>query len=170
MQSALDEQHGGQHYKNMAIQPIEFITRNGLGFIEGCVIKRMCRHKNKDKDADLVKAIHEIQVLNELIYGGNEKSDRFMFYDFYKLFMAELERSEEKYGDWHDRPLDECMAAVVDELSEVDDAHCINDVNGEHGMMAESVQLAVVSYKLWRKLAYEHKTIKSDNEDGGKPE
>lgn len=63
--SALDIQVNGTHYKNMAIQPAEFITMNGIGFLEGCVIKRMCRWKNKDGVADLKKAIHEIQLLME---------------------------------------------------------------------------------------------------------
>ena len=64
--SALDVQVGGGHYKDMPIQPIEFITRNKIGFIEGCVIKRMCRWRNKAGIEDLRKAIHEIQVLIEL--------------------------------------------------------------------------------------------------------
>lgn len=63
--SALDVQVNGTHYKNMAIQPAEFITMNGIGFLEGCVIKRMCRWQNKDGVADLKKAIHEIQLLME---------------------------------------------------------------------------------------------------------
>jgi len=67
--SALDVQIGGDHYKNMEIQPIEFITRNKLGFIEGCVIKRICRHAAKNGVEDLRKAKHEIDVLIELRYG-----------------------------------------------------------------------------------------------------
>lgn len=63
--SALDVQINGTHYKNMAIQPAEFITMNNIGFLEGCVIKRMCRWQNKDGVADLKKAIHEIQLLME---------------------------------------------------------------------------------------------------------
>lgn len=65
MPSALDVQINGTHYKNMAIQPAEFITMNNIGFLEGCVIKRMCRWQNKDGVADLKKAIHEIQLLME---------------------------------------------------------------------------------------------------------
>lgn len=33
------EQVGGSHYKDMAIQPAEFIHKNKIGYIEGCVIK-----------------------------------------------------------------------------------------------------------------------------------
>ena len=67
--SPLDHQEGGSHYKNMAIQPIEFSTRNRLGFIEGSVIKRMCRHRLKGKAQDIRKAIHELETLLELEYG-----------------------------------------------------------------------------------------------------
>lgn len=67
--SPMNSQVGGTHYKNLAIQPVEFITANGLAFLEGCVIKRMCRHSSKNGIEDLRKAIHEIQLLAELTYG-----------------------------------------------------------------------------------------------------
>ena len=63
---ALDVQIGGNHYKHMAIQPVEFIHRNGLGFIVGCAIKRLCRYQTKDPAKaieDLQKAKHEIDLL-----------------------------------------------------------------------------------------------------------
>lgn len=63
--SALEIQVAGNHYKNMVIQPAEFITKNKIGFLEGCVIKRMCRWQSKDGMQDLHKAIHEIQLLIE---------------------------------------------------------------------------------------------------------
>ena len=56
--SAMTEQVGGDHYKGMAIQPVEFIHRNGLGFIEGCAIKYVVRHREKGGAADVRKAIH----------------------------------------------------------------------------------------------------------------
>ncbi|NLH94338.1 MAG: DUF3310 domain-containing protein [Candidatus Cloacimonetes bacterium] len=67
--SALDTQVAGNHYRNFAIQPVEFIEKNGIPFLEGSVIKRMCRHGNKAKAEDLRKAIHEITLLLELRYG-----------------------------------------------------------------------------------------------------
>ena len=67
--TALDVQICGDHYKNLTIQPVEFITANGLAFLEGCVIKRMCRHSSKNGIDDLRKAIHEIQLLAHLTYG-----------------------------------------------------------------------------------------------------
>ena len=62
----IDRQVGGNHYKDMAIQPVEFIEKNGLGFLEGCVIKRICRWQSKNGVEDLEKAKHEIDLLIEL--------------------------------------------------------------------------------------------------------
>jgi hypothetical protein len=59
-------QVGGSHYKNMAIQPVEFIHGNGIGYIEGCVIKYICRYKNKNGIEDLKKIKHYVDLLIEL--------------------------------------------------------------------------------------------------------
>lgn len=64
--SALHRQEAGNHYKDMAIQPAEFIHKNGIEFLPGCVIKRMCRWRKKDGLQDLRKAIHEIQLMIEM--------------------------------------------------------------------------------------------------------
>ena len=64
----LSAQVGGDHYKGFLVQPIEFITINKLGFIQGCVIKRICRYNKeggKGKE-DLLKIKHEIDILIEL--------------------------------------------------------------------------------------------------------
>lgn len=59
----LNVQIGGEHYKEMPLQPVEFIMLNKIPFLEGCVIKRMCRWKSKGKLEDLQKAKHEIDLL-----------------------------------------------------------------------------------------------------------
>lgn len=59
----LHKQVAGTHYKQFAIQPVEFITRNNLSFLEGCVVKRICRWRNKNGIEDLLKARHEIDLL-----------------------------------------------------------------------------------------------------------
>ena len=64
--SALDIQEGGDHYKNMKIQPVEFIHANGIPFIEGCVIKYVARWRAKGGKKDLEKARHFIDLLLEL--------------------------------------------------------------------------------------------------------
>ena len=66
MMSALDEQEGGNHYKGLAIQPVEYIHRNGIGYIEGNVIKYVSRWRSKNGIADLKKARHYIDLLIEL--------------------------------------------------------------------------------------------------------
>jgi hypothetical protein len=66
--SALDKQVSGNHYKDLAIQPVEFIYKNNIGYLEGNVIKYICRHKTKNGLADLQKAKHYIELLMELEY------------------------------------------------------------------------------------------------------
>jgi hypothetical protein len=63
---ALLEQVGGNHYKNYAIQPIEFIHKNNIPFIEGCIIKYIIRWKDKGGLKDLHKIRHYIDLLEEL--------------------------------------------------------------------------------------------------------
>lgn len=63
---AMDKQEGGNHYKNMAIQPVEFIHKNGLTFIAGNVIKYVCRYEMKNGIEDLKKARHYIDLLIEM--------------------------------------------------------------------------------------------------------
>jgi Protein of unknwon function (DUF3310) len=66
--SALDVQEGGNHYKDLKIQPVEFAHANQLPFIEGSIIKYVTRHKSKNGKQDLLKARHFIDLLMELEY------------------------------------------------------------------------------------------------------
>jgi hypothetical protein len=66
---ALATQVGGGHYKDMAIQPVEFIHKNDIGFIEGCAIKYLCRWRSKNGVEDLMKARHFIDMLIEMEKG-----------------------------------------------------------------------------------------------------
>ena len=72
VESALDKQEGGSHYKEMPIQPVEFIVANNLGFLEGNVIKYICRHHSKNGKEDIKKAIHYCELLLETKYGENK--------------------------------------------------------------------------------------------------
>ena len=67
--SAFDTQQGGTHYKDMAIQPIEFILKNNIGYCEGNVIKYVTRYQNKNGVEDLRKARHYIDMLIEQLEG-----------------------------------------------------------------------------------------------------
>ena len=69
MQDALKKQEGGNHYKDMKIQPVEFITANNLGFLEGNVVKYICRHHAKSGAEDIKKAIHYCELLLQTKYG-----------------------------------------------------------------------------------------------------
>jgi len=67
--SALAVQVGGTHYKDFAIQPVEYIHANNLGFCEGNVVKYITRHAAKNGADDIRKVIHYCQLLLELQYG-----------------------------------------------------------------------------------------------------
>jgi hypothetical protein len=67
-QKALDTQIAGSHYKDMAIQPLEFCQRNRIPFCESNVIKYCCRHRTKNGKEDILKAIHNLQVILQLEY------------------------------------------------------------------------------------------------------
>ena len=69
-QNPLETQIGGDHYKKFKIQPVEFIVKNKLGYIEGCIVKYICRHRHKGGKEDLLKARHYIDLLIQLEYGG----------------------------------------------------------------------------------------------------
>lgn len=69
---AKDKQVGGDHYKNLKIQPVEYIMANNLNYCVGNVIKYVTRYKqkgaiNKQKGGiiDLEKAKHYIDLLIE---------------------------------------------------------------------------------------------------------
>ncbi len=64
--NALTEQVGGNHYKDLPIQPVEYIYANALGYFEGNVIKYLSRWRKKNGIADLMKAKHYIELLIEL--------------------------------------------------------------------------------------------------------
>jgi hypothetical protein len=57
---------GGDHYKKLKIQPVEYIYANNIGYMEGNVIKYVTRWRDKNGVADLLKARHYIDLLLEL--------------------------------------------------------------------------------------------------------
>lgn len=67
--SALDVQVAGGHYKDKAIQPVEYISANKLNFLEGCIVKRITRWRDKPAESrfqDLEKIKHEVDLLIEM--------------------------------------------------------------------------------------------------------
>ena len=73
---ASDRQEGGSHYKTFTIQPVEFIHKNGIPFIEGNIIKYVLRHKQKNGLEDLKKAKHYIDLLIEHEYQTENSTNK----------------------------------------------------------------------------------------------
>lgn len=70
--SANKTQVGGSHYRDLPIQPWDYITENGIGYLEGCVIKYVTRHHEKGGVQDLKKAMHYLEKLIE-VHGREER-------------------------------------------------------------------------------------------------
>ena len=70
-ENPLDRQEGGSHY-DLPIQPLEYIHANGLGYIEGNIIKYATRHSSKNGAEDIKKIIHYCELLLELEYGTKD--------------------------------------------------------------------------------------------------
>jgi hypothetical protein len=65
----LDVQVAGGHYKGKKIQPVEYISANKLNFLEGCIVKRITRWRDKPAEhrfQDLEKIKHEVDLLIEM--------------------------------------------------------------------------------------------------------
>jgi hypothetical protein len=72
---ANDLQVGGQHYKDMPIQPWDVMEavlthEEFVGFLKGNIIKYSMRQGKKDSD-DAGKAMHYRMKLEEALYGIN---------------------------------------------------------------------------------------------------
>jgi hypothetical protein len=66
MTTALDKQVGGDHYKDLKIQPVQYIHANNMPYLEGNVVKYITRWRNKNGLADLEKAKHYIELIIQL--------------------------------------------------------------------------------------------------------
>lgn len=71
---ALDKQVGESDYKGFVIQPVEFSSKNSLSFLQGSIVKRICRYDRSGKGLeDLQKIIHEVELIIELEGWEEEK-------------------------------------------------------------------------------------------------
>lgn len=70
---SLSKQEGGSHYKDFAIQPVEFCFRNNIPAIESSIIRYATRHRQKNKDLDVRKIIHYCKILLQLEYGYTDE-------------------------------------------------------------------------------------------------
>ena len=71
-QSAWQKQEGGSHYKNLKIQPMQYALENKLDYAQANVVKYVTRHKEKNGKEDLLKAIHNIELMIEFYYGDEK--------------------------------------------------------------------------------------------------
>jgi hypothetical protein len=65
---ALENQVGGDHYKKLKIQPIEFSVSHGLGPCEMNIVKYASRYKAKNGAQDIEKIGHYIDLHFETLY------------------------------------------------------------------------------------------------------
>ena len=66
--NAWQSQVGGDHYKKLKIQPMEYALANKLDYAQANVVKYVTRHADKNGKEDLLKAIHNIQLMIEHYY------------------------------------------------------------------------------------------------------
>lgn len=76
MIKSLNQQVGGSHYKDNAIQPTLYIMANNIPFAEGNVIKYVTRWRKKGGLADLKKARHYLDMLIEFEEGSHGKDEQ----------------------------------------------------------------------------------------------
>lgn len=70
--NAWSKQIGGDHYKKLAIQPMEYALQNKLDYAQANVVKYVTRHADKNGKQDLLKAIHNIELMIAHYYSGQE--------------------------------------------------------------------------------------------------
>lgn len=67
-------QVGGNHYKAMAIQPVEYCHKNNLSSLASSVVRYVSRHEQKNGKEDLLKAKHCLDLLIEFDYEQEKPS------------------------------------------------------------------------------------------------
>jgi len=63
---ANEYQIAGSHYAENAVQPWDYIIANGLGYLEGNIVKYTTRWRRKGGIDDLKKVIHYAEKLIEV--------------------------------------------------------------------------------------------------------
>lgn len=66
---ATAKQVGGSHYKNLAIQPAQYMHENKIDYLAGNAIKYLTRYKSKNGAEDIKKAKHYCEMILEMEYG-----------------------------------------------------------------------------------------------------
>lgn len=74
MTRARQEQIGGDHYLDFAVQPMEFSMVNGLNACQHTAIKYIVRRKSQAREErlqDIDKAIHTLRLYRDMIEDGH---------------------------------------------------------------------------------------------------
>ena len=71
----IDTQVGGNHYQKYKIQPVEFIMKNNVPYVEGNVIKYVMRFRDKNGLEDLLKARQYLDILIAAEYPSHKLND-----------------------------------------------------------------------------------------------
>jgi hypothetical protein len=71
-ENANARQEGGTHYKQLSIQPWDYIVSNNLGYLEGNIVKYVTRWQTKNGVQDLLKAKHYLDKLLEITNDRNQ--------------------------------------------------------------------------------------------------
>lgn len=69
-ETPLHTQVGGDHYRSCGVQPLDYIYANQLGPCEANVLKYITRHRQKNGQQDIEKAIHYLQLLLQYEYSA----------------------------------------------------------------------------------------------------
>ena len=69
LQEEIPRIRGAAHYEQMPVQPVDYIVKNDLTFLEGNVVKYVSRHRAKNGAEDIEKAIHYCELILKHIYG-----------------------------------------------------------------------------------------------------
>ena len=126
MSNPYDTQVGGSHYKDMKIQPSEFINKNKLQFAEGNAIKYICRHGSKGQKQDLEKAKHYIDMIIERDYADEAKNSsvdsgvNISYEGLSHTFMANMKGADDDTPTGHGTLSDDIKISYADE--ELNDA------------------------------------------------
>lgn len=127
----LDVQIGGDHYKSMAIQPMEYSMANKLDACQHTIIKYVTRFRDKGGIQDLGKAKHCIDLLIH-----------------FERQAATVKESLTVHPV-HPATFDHIDPADVDIASEIDDSSERMQAIGQNGEMASEVYAAVDGWVLW---------------------
>lgn len=75
------------------------------------------------------------------------------FLEFCSNVWGAVNAADEKHGTWQGDKLVDCFNRVEAELEEVYDAIRKGEIDGQHGIKAEAVQVAACAYKMIRRVS-----------------